>query len=853
MRQERIKKVAAFAVGLGLFVAALYILQGKLRQVHFHDVLGYMRSIPLAHVAQALAFTLLSYIAQAGDESLLFRAIGHPQPLYRTALPSFISNAVSHSVGYSLLSGGSLRLWFYRAWGVSLADVSLLVALHSVVFWLGFLFLSGIAFVVDPLPLPPSLRLPLATVRPLGFLFLLLVAAFFFLSWRRLRPGFGRWRIPPPPPRAAAALTALSAADWLFAAGVLLVLLPPLPGRSLIGLLAIFLLAEIVGAGSQVPGGLGVFESVFLLLLAPGAEAPAVVGALLAYRAVYYLLPLLVAAASLAVRQAMPQMPRLKRFILALGSWLAIVAPELFSLLTLACGAILLFSGATPAVASRLGLIQGFVPLPVLEIAHFLASLIGTGLIFLARGLQRRLATAYRLTLVFLAGGVLLSLVKGIDYEEALFLAVLLGALLLVGRHTFYRRTSLAGQVFSPFWIVAIILILFGAIWLGVFSYKHIDYSHDLWWQFTFSGDAPRSLRATTGAVILAFLLVLNRLLRPGFAAPLPLPGAADIERALPVIAASRDTLANLALLGDKALLFSASGASFLMYARVGRSWVAMGDPVGKAEEAGELIWKFRELVDRHDGWTVFYEVSRHHLHQYVDLGLAMFKLGEEARVPLAQMSLEGRENKWFRHVSHRLQEEGCRFAILPPAEVPPRMAELRQVSDGWLQRKRTREKGFSLGFFKESYLERFPLAVVSRAQSIVAFANVWAGSGGEELSVDLMRFGPDAPENCMDFLFVQLMLWGRENGFAWFNLGMAPFSGLPSMSMAPLWNRFGAFLFQHGENFYNFQGLRRYKEKFRPSWEPRYLAGPGGMALPRVLANVSALVSKGLKGVIAK
>ena len=280
-------------------------------------------------------------------------------------------------------------------------------------------------------------------------------------------------------------------------------------------------------------------------------------------------------------------MPRLKRFILALGSWLGIVAPELFSLLTLACGAILLFSGATPAVASRLGLIQGFVPLPVLEIAHFLASLIGTGLIFLARGLQRRLATAYRLTLVFLAGGVLLSLVKGIDYEEALFLAVLLGALLLAGRHTFYRRTSLAGQTFSPFWIAAIILILFSAVWLGVFSYKHIDYSHDLWWQFTFSGDAPRSLRATTGAVILAFLLVLNRLLRPGFAAPLPLPGAADLERALPVIAASRDTLANLALLGDKALLFSASGG-FLPDVRPGRAQLGgHGRPAGEGGGGG--------------------------------------------------------------------------------------------------------------------------------------------------------------------------------------------------------------------------------------------------------------------------
>ena len=851
MKREQVKKILVLALGLGLFAAAFFILQGKLRQVHFHEVLDYLRTIPLAHAAQALAFTLLSFIALAGNETLAFRAIGHRQPLNRTALPSFVSNAVSHSIGYSLLSGGSLRLWFYSARGFSLAEVSLLVALLSIFFWLGFFFLSGILFVVDPLPVPPSLHLPMATIRPLGLLFLLLVGVFFILSWRRLRLGFGRWRLTAPAPGMSAVMIAISAADWFFSGCILVVLLPPLPGRSFIGLLAVYLLAQIAGAGSQVPGGLGVFESVLLLLLAPGAEAPAVVGALLAYRAIYYLLPLLAGAVTLGVRQVLPQMPRLKRFLLVAGSWLGIIAPELFALLTLASGAVLLFSGATPAVASRLGLIRDVVPLPILEIAHFLASLIGTGLIFLARGLQRRLGTAYRLTLIFLAGGILLSLVKGIDYEEALLLAVLLGTLLLAGRGSFYRRTSLAGQNFSPFWIAAIVVILLGSIWLGVFSYKHVDYSHDLWWQFTFSGDAPRSLRATTAAIILGFVLVLNRLLRPRIPRLGP-PAAADAERALPVIAASSDTLAHLALLGDKALLFSKSGASFLMYGRGGRCWIAMGDPQGSPEEAGELIWKFRELSDQHDGWTVFYEVSRRYLHLYIDLGLAMFKLGEEARVPLAQISLEGRANKGLRHISHRLVEEGCRFEILPAAGVPARLDELRRISESWLQHKRTREKGFSMGFFNEAYLERFPLAMVSRGERILAFANIWAG-GSEELSVDLMRFSPEAPEGCMDFLFVQLMLWGRENGFAWFNLGMAPFSGLPSMSMAPLWNRFGAFLFQHGENFYNFQGVRRYKEKFHPVWEPRYLAGPGGIALPRVLANVSALVSRGLKGAIGK
>jgi phosphatidylglycerol lysyltransferase len=144
-------------------------------------------------------------------------------------------------------------------------------------------------------------------------------------------------------------------------------------------------------------------------------------------------------------------------------------------------------------------------------------------------------------------------------------------------------------------------------------------------------------------------------------------------------------------------------------------------------------------------------------------------------------------------------------------------------------------------------------MAVVRRDDRIIAFANVLASGMKEELSADLMRHVPDAPNGIMDFLFAQLMLWGAEEGYRWFNLGMAPMSGFETRALAPAWTRIGALLYRHGEHFYNFRGLRRYKEKFQPQWEPRYLAAPGGLALPVVLTNVAALISGGIAGVIAK
>ncbi|MGH8632077.1 MAG: phosphatidylglycerol lysyltransferase domain-containing protein [Burkholderiales bacterium] len=278
-----------------------------------------------------------------------------------------------------------------------------------------------------------------------------------------------------------------------------------------------------------------------------------------------------------------------------------------------------------------------------------------------------------------------------------------------------------------------------------------------------------------------------------------------------------------------------------------------MGDPVGAPEERSELVWRFREICDRHDGWPVFYEVGTQSLPLYLDLGLSLVKLGEEARVPLAQFSLEGGERKSLRQSVRKLEREGCSFEWLEPAQVPPLIPQLKAVSDAWLSDKKVREKRFSLGRFDAPYLARFPFGVAYRNGRMIAFSNIRAAAGAEELSPDLMRFVSDAPNGTMDFLFVHLMLAGKNRGFRWFNLGMAPLSGLEHRPLAPLWTKVGAFVYRHGENFYNFQGLRAYKQKFDPHWSPKYLASPGGLALPVMLTNVASLISGNLKGVFAR
>jgi phosphatidylglycerol lysyltransferase len=480
------------------------------------------------------------------------------------------------------------------------------------------------------------------------------------------------------------------------------------------------------------------------------------------------------------------------------------------------------------------------VPLPFVEASHLLASVVGVVLLVVARGLIRRLDGAYRVAQILLVAGLVFSLVKGFDVEEASVLAVVL-ALLTVNKRAFYRRASLWDQDLAPAWLAAVAIVLAGSVWLGFFAYRNIGYTNDLWWDFAYRGDAPRFLRASLAAGVAALAIGLHALLHRNAA---PRRGPAEpSQRLAAIVAASPRADSNLAFLGDKRFLFSDAGDAFIMYQVQGRSWVAMGDPVGPEERVSELLWAFRELADQHGGWPVFYQASVQRMPTYLDLGLSLMKLGEEASVDLSKFTLEGKAGYEWRYVDRKATKEGIDVEIVPAAEAVPLYPELKAVSDAWKASKKGGEKGFSLGFWSEDYLRHFDMAVVRHNGRIVGFANMWYGANREEATIDLMRYAPDAPRGVMDALFVRLMLRAKADGYRWFNLGMAPLSGLANHPLGPTWNRVGAFLFRHGDNFYNFEGLRAYKEKFDPKWEPRYLACPGGWVLPQILIDITALI----------
>ena len=851
--RDRVLAALPAVVGACIFGVAIFVLHHELASYRLSDIEAHLASISARHRALALALTIASYALLTGYDALAFRFLGSALAYPRVALASFVGFVFSHNIGLSFLGGNAVRYRILTSFGVAPGDIARVVAFNLITFWLGFFALGGLVLTLDPIALPATLHLPFATSRPIGALLLAALGAYMPFSLLKRSPlRVGGFEFVLPRPSWTIAQLALSALDWALAAAIFFVLLPHKDGLSLGIVLGAYLLAQVVGLASHVPGGLGVFEGVMVLLLGSYLSGEVVLGAAIAYRVLYYLVPLVVAVVLFGGYEALQRRHLFDRGKELFSRWVPEVVPRAFSAVVLLAGIVLLASGATPAAPGRIPVLERWIPLPLIEVSHLLGSLTGVALLLLARALQQRLDAAYFLSLLGLAAGAAVSITKGLDYEEAALLTLTFAALLPCHRF-FYRRSSLLTESFSADWIVGIALVVVGTGVVTLFAYRHVEYSRDLWWSFDVHGNAPRSLRALFGAGFLLAVFALYRLMRP--AQPdVELPSADELELLRPLVAAAPSTEAHLALLGDKRLLQHEGGAGFVMYGIEGRSWIAMGDPVGAPDVRRELAWRFRELADAHGGRASFYEVSASDLPVYLDLGLALRKLGEEARVALDGFTVEGggRRAK-LRTARNRMTREDCHFEVLPPEAVPPLLDELAAISDAWLVDKNTREKRFSLSFFDRAYLARTPLAVIRRGERIVAFANVWLSGEKHELSVDLMRYGKDAPPSAMDALFTELMFWGQEQGYAWFSLGMAPLSGFEHHRLAPLWNRLGALLFRYGEHFYNFQGLREWKEKFGPVWEPRYLAAPSNLTVPLVLTQVASLVNGGVGGTIAK
>lgn len=288
--------------GLLLLVLSLWAIANELREYNYRDILNSLAAIPKSRLSWAIWLTVLGYLVMIGYDILGFSYINRSLSWNKIALTNFISSAFSNTIGFALLTGSAIRYRFYAIWGVSAVAIAQVIAFANFTFWLGMFAVAGLLFLINPLKIPTQLHLPFATVRPIGVIFILLVAAYLLGSIFIKQPLIIRgqeFRFPSF--KISLAQIAISSFDWILAAAVLYALLPSNTPFSYLDFLGIYLLAMFAGVVSNVPGGLGVFETIILLILSSKVSGAAILSSLLAYRGVYYFLPLLLAAGLLGL------------------------------------------------------------------------------------------------------------------------------------------------------------------------------------------------------------------------------------------------------------------------------------------------------------------------------------------------------------------------------------------------------------------------------------------------------------------------------------------------------------------------------------------------------------------------
>ncbi len=814
---SRLWPFVVLAVGLVLSWEAM-------RRIHPRDFSTALHALDPRWLAAAAIVTLVNIGAMGLYDVVAFR---HTRSRWTDRWRyGAVCFAWSNFLTLGPLAGPAMRFWLYRPSVDQLSD------LHGGVVAVAVAFTSGLAGWTLAALVSARTGIGVWLLAPLAFVLSLLIvaAARAVIRWRQRDTGHGDWR-------QTVTLAAIGWADWVLACLAFALCLRASGSVEPLGAVAqTFFLGQVIGVVSLVPGGFGSSDAFWLARL-PLTESSAA-AVLLAYRLIYYVLPW--AGASLLLlswvtRRAQTRIELARRVVAGLVG---------------GGGVLIMVSSASPALYARLPLLEQFVPLPLVEAGHLAAAMAGLLLLVLARGLARGYRAAFRLTLVLLTVAVAGAILKGFDWEEAVLLTVLF--LATWSQAGLFDRPSRGDWLEGADVAVALTALTLFVI-VGVVSHRVSSTTFDRVMHIGYRLQAVRFLR-TAGSMAFAVAAGAAYLL---LRAPVRFtrPGDDDVRRALDLHARlGGGTNPLLVATGDKSTFLDGE-RGLCLYRTIGPYVVVFSDPVVRsAPERTAFLDAFFAFAGELDRRPVFYQISLDWIPVLHDRGYDFFKLGEEAHVSLGAVSLDGHAGKLYRQILRRGERDGVTFRVLEPGEIGGHLDELEQISNDWLHTKGLAERQFSIGFFDREYLSRYRCAVVEEASAphrILAFANLLEGPMHEELSVDLMRHRSDGPK-VMDFLFVSLFMVGKGQGFARFNLGMAPLSSVGDQRGAHARERLARLLFQRGEHWYNFQGLRAYKDKFEPTWVPRYMAYQDAWEWPVAIAYVSALIAGGWGTILA-
>lgn len=525
------------------------------------------------------------------------------------------------------------------------------------------------------------------------------------------------------------------------------------------------------------------------------------------------------------------------------------------ALFTALVGIVNLWSAVTPSLLERRQWLENFVPFEIRANAHLFAAITGFFLLALADNLWRRKRVAWILAIILLIISIISHLLKGLDYEESFLAGVLLIQLLFM-RRLYTARSDRPSIIQGIRVLIGALLFTLAYGTAGFFlldRHYTVNFSfQSALWQtlamfFTADNAGLEPITrfgrffadsiSTIGVVTLSYAVFM--LLRPVF-----LRDSSSIterQRAKLIVEQyGKSSLARFTLLDDKSYYFSPSGRSVIAYVPKGRGAIALGDPIGAIEDRSEAIVGFKDFCTRNDWQPAFYQTLADDLELYHSLNFKTLKIGEEAIVDLKAFTLQGKVGKNLRTTVNKFNKLGYSVQFHQPPIADELLQELRAISNEWLEQMQGAEKKFSLGWFEDDYLKDCEIAVVYNERgNAIAFANLIPEYQRNEITIDLMRHLAEVEHGTMDFLFIKMFEHFQALGYNGFNLGLAALSGVGETIQSSRLEKGMHYLYDHLNQFYNFQGLRSYKDKFHPCWESRYLVYPQLAALPDVVVGL--------------
>ena len=612
----------------------------------------------------------------------------------------------------------------------------------------------------------------------------------------------------------------------------------PIPLSSV---LPLFMVANVIGVISMVPGGLGSFDVLMIVELGQlGLDSSAAVVWLLFYRLFYYFITLRIGSGLFAQEAG----NRLNSYLECLPVQLIRKAAFGFLVVFLYfSGIMLLLRGVAPDLAFQNTLYQRLYPYTFLFLDRVTNVIVAFLILGFGRGIASRVKRAYWPTVIVLIVAMVASLREDNHLRFIVFLILVVIALILTRRELTRDRLALSwgnklidGAVFGLTFIFYAFAVFYNA---PAIHHRHVP--------DVFLFPSERMFFTTLIGVMLAALTVY--LIFRYLSAPTKsLADPYDEARLKAVVAKfGGNEVSHLGLMRDKSLHFyqvDGEDRVFFLFKKKADKLIVMGEPVGDETQIPAAIADFMKQADDQDMSLVFYEINESLTMKLHEFGFDFMKFGEEGYVDVTTFTLAGTKRKGERALMHKFEREGYSVELLKPPFDDALLDDLQTVSDSWLDGRS--EKGFSLGFFDRHYLNQAPIAVVRAPDGkIVAFATDMPTGNNEVTSIDLMRSSADAPSGIMDEVFIHLFELAKDRGFKYFNMGMAPLANVGTSSYSFIEEKIAHLVYEYGYRFYGFQGLRSYKNKYVTEWVPKYVAYRKRTSLLFTLLQIMMVVNQ--------